>query len=179
MKKNTSSNLTSGETSYTSTGHDKQEPSSPPKSSDSITFTVSKEKLDELKNIKQETVQNESVPSGLKTLSILSMIGSGFVVLMYLAIIVGIVMGLGLGGFAVIVFAIILIPFILKFIGALRMYKGKKSGYYMYMIPSIIMNSILVLSIVNGNQNSQLITAIFLTLIMIVFAVIFYNYKDQ
>ena len=76
MKKNTSSNLTSSDKSFTSTGLEKQESSSP---SDSITFTVSKEKLDEIKNSKQDTLQHEPVPTGLKTLSVLSMIGSGSV----------------------------------------------------------------------------------------------------
>ena len=176
MKKNTNSNLTSSEKSFTSKGLEKQESSSP---SDSITFTVSKEKLDELKNSKQDTLQHEPVPTGLKILSVLSMISSGFVILVYLALMGGALGSNYLGTFSVIVFAIILIPFILKFVGALRMYKGKKSGYNIYMIPSVIMILLMIFSIVNGNQNPQIISAIFVTLSMTIFAVIFYNYKED
>ena len=176
MKKNTNSNLTSSEKSFTSKGLEKQESSSP---SDSITFTVSKEKLDELKNSKQDTLQHEPVPTGLKILSVLSMISSGFVILVYLALMGGALGSNYLGAFSVIVFAVILIPFILKFVGALRMYKGKKSGYNIYMIPSVIMILLMIFSIVNGNQNPQIISAIFVTLSMTIFAVIFYNYKED
>jgi len=176
MKKNTNSNLTSSEKSFTSKGLEKQESSSP---SDSITFTVSKEKLEELKNSKQDTLQHEPVPTGLKILSVLSMISSGFVILVYLALMGGALGSNCLGTFSVIVFAVILIPFILKFVGALRMYKGKKSGYKIYMIPSIIMILLMIFSIVNGNQNPQIISAIFVTLSMTIFAVIFYNYKED
>ena len=176
MKKNTSSNLTNGEKSFTSTGLEKQESSS---SSDSITFTVSKEKLDELKNSKQNKAQNEPVPTGLKILSVLSMISSGFVILVYLAMMGGALGSNYLGAFSLIIFAILIIPFILKFVGALRMYKGKKSGYNIYMIPSVIMILLMIFSIVNGNQNPQIISAIFVTLSMTIFAVIFYNYKED
>ena len=178
MKKNTSSNLTSSDKSFTSTGLEKQESSSP---SDSITFTVSKEKLDQLKNSTQNTVKNRPVPKWLKISSILSMIGSGFVILVYLAII-GVVISnsyANLGVLSAIVFGIILIPFILKFIGALRMYKGKKSGYNIYMIPSVIMILLMIFSIVNGSQNTQIISAIFVTLSMTIFGVIFYSYKED
>ena len=176
MKKNTNSNLTSSEKSFTSKGLEKQESSSP---SDSITFTVSKEKLDELKNSKQDTLQHEPVPTGLKILSVLSMISSGFVILVYLALMGGALGSNYLGAFSAIVFVVLLIPFILKFVGALRMYKGKKSGYNIYMIPSVIMILLMIFSIVNGNQNPQIISAIFVTLSMTIFAVIFYNYKED
>ena len=128
---------------------------------------TSKETDDQLKN-------NISVPEGLKTLSIFSLIGSGLLTLLYL----------GIGLFNIVpylnlFFIVFSIPFALKFAGALKMYKGQKSGYKIYMIPSIILNFVLGMSIVFGYQSSQLIGAIILTGLMIIFSIIFYNYKNQ
>lgn len=52
--------------------------------SGSVTVTISSEKIEELKNKKLDTIQTTSVPNGLKTLSVLSMIGSGFCALLFL-----------------------------------------------------------------------------------------------
>ena len=120
--------------------------------------------------------KNTSVPEGLKTLSILSMVGSGLLTLIYLGL------GLFIGedeAFFSFLFMAISIPFALKFVGALKMYKGQKSGYKIYMIPSIILNLLLGTSIVFGYQSGQIVGATILTGLMIVFAIIFYNYKGQ
>jgi len=146
--------------------------SSSSNSSDSITVTISKEKIEQLKNRKLDIDQIVSVPVGLKILSILSMIGSGFFGLIFLGFIFG---GFGLASIFFLVFAGL---FVLKFIGALKMYQGKKSGYNVYMIPSIILNIIFVLSILNGYQD-QLISAILFVFLMITFLILFHNYKDQ
>ena len=171
MKKNTSSNLTSSEKSFTSTGLEKQESSSP---SDSITFTVSKEKLDELKNSTEETGQNKPVPTGLKILSVLSMIGSGFFIL----IAIGLIFKGGLLVILLIIYSLFITAFVYKFIGALEMYKGKKSGFKKYIIPSILMNILFIFSLVGGYQKDEL-GAIVLISAMIIFAVIFYTYKEH
>jgi hypothetical protein len=172
MKKNTSSNLTSSDKSFTSTGLEKQESSSP---SDSITFTVSKEKLDEIKNSKQDTLQHEPVPTGLKTLSVLSMIGSGFFIL----IIFGLILRSTYSAILAFVYLVFLVPYIYKFLGALEMYKGKKRGFKMYIIPTIIMTILYIGSVIGGYQDSQLGFAIFTIFSSIVFALIFYSYKDR
>ena len=169
MKKNTSSNLTSGEKSFTSTGEDKQE------STDSITFTDSKEKLDELKNSTAETVQNMHVPTGLKILSILSMIGSGFFIL----ILFGLILRSMSSVILAFIYLLFLVPYVYKFLGALEMYKGKKRGFKMYIIPTIIMTILYIGSVIGGYQDSQLGFAIFTIFSSIVFALIFYTYKDR
>ena len=114
-----------------------------------------------------------SVPEGLKTLSIFSMIGSGLLTLLYL--------GIGLFNilpYLSLFFVVFSIPFVLKFVGALKMYKGQKSGYKIYMIPSIILNFLLGMSIVFGYQENPL-SAIIFTGLLIGFSISFYNYKDQ
>ena len=100
------------------------------------------------------------------------MIGSGFFGLIFLGFIFG---GFGLASIFFLVFAGL---FVLKFIGALKMYQGKKSGYNVYMIPSIILNILFGLSIISGYQD-QLISAILFVFLMITFSILFHNYKDQ
>ena len=173
MKKNNSSNLTGGDASFTSRGLEKQESSS---SSDSITFSDSKEKLDELKNRTEETGQNKPVPTGLKILSVLSMIGSGFFILIAMGLIFK---GGLLGGLILlIIYSLFITAFVYKFLGALEMYKGKKSGFKKYIIPSILMNIIFIFSLIGGYQKDEL-GAIVLISAMIIFAVIFYTYKEH
>ena len=115
-----------------------------------------------------DEIKKQNLPGGLKILGILSMIGSGFIGLIVLNL-VGqqtdifiLSTNIGLAAF-----------FILKFIGALKMYKGKKSGYNIYMIPSIIITLLLILSIIAGFQTTQLAAAIIVSLLMIMFAVFF------
>ena len=174
MKKNTNSNLTSGEKSFTSRGLEKQE-SSP--SSDSITFTVSKEKLDELKNSTEEKVQNMPVPTGLKILSVLSMIGSGFFILIAIGLLFTNLSYLG-GLILIIIYSLFIIAFVYKFLGALEMYKGKKSGFKKYIIPSILMNILFIFSLIGGHQKDELGATVLISA-MIIFAVIFYTYKEH
>ena len=74
-----SSILKNSESSTTTLSRNMPESSSSSNSSDSFTVTISKEKIEELKNRKLDIEQKQTyVSAGLKTLSILSMIGSGF-----------------------------------------------------------------------------------------------------
>ena len=141
--------------------------------SGSVTVTISSEKIEELKNKKLDTIQTTSVPNGLKTLSVLSMIGSGFFALLFLRQTFS-----GFGGFGF-NFLIFTVPFVLKFIGAMKMFKGKKAGYKTYLVPSIVFNVLLGSSIVTGYQNNNLIGSILFVGSMIIFSIIFYNYKDD
>ena len=168
-----SSILKNNDSSKRSVTSNRDEFSSSSNSSDSFTVTISKEKIEKLKNRKLDTDQIVSVPEGLKILSILSMIGSGFFVLMFLGFIF--FAGFDVASFLFLVFAG---PFVLKVIGALKMYQGKKSGYNIYMIPSIILNILFGLSIISGYQ-AQLISAILFVFLMITFSILFHNYKDQ
>ena len=149
----------------------RKEDTSGSNSSGSFTVTISKEKIEELKSKKLDSVQIDSLPGGLKTLCILSMLGSGLWALVYLAITISMKFGLG------VTFLIFTIPFVLKFIGALKMLKGKKSGYKTYMITSIIFNVLLGFLILFGYQKQQLIFPILFVGSMIIFSIIFYNYK--
>ena len=169
-----SSILKNNDSSKRSVTSNRDEFSSSSNSSDSFTVTISKEKIEQLKNRKLDTDQIVSVPEGLKILSILSMIGSGFFALIFL----GFILFAGFG-VASILFLVFAGPFVLKVIGALKMYQGKKSGYNIYMIPSIILNIFFGLSIVTGNQADQLISSILFVFLMITFSILFHNYKDQ
>tara|TARA_B110000114_G_scaffold134173_1_gene140689 strand:- start:2087 stop:2773 length:687 start_codon:yes stop_codon:yes gene_type:complete len=169
-----SSILKNNDSSKRSVISNRDEFSSSSNSSDSFTVTISKEKIEQLKNRKLDTDQIVSVPEGLKILSILSMIGSGFFALIFL----GFILFAGFG-VASILFLVFAGPFVLKVIGALKMYQGKKSGYNIYMIPSIILNIFFGLSIVTGNQADQLISSILFVFLMITFSILFHNYKDQ
>ena len=168
-----SSILKNNDSSKRSVTSNRDEFSSSSNSSDSFTVTISKEKIEQLKNRKLDTVQIVSVPVGLRILSILSMIGSGFFVLISLGFIFA---GFGVASILFLVFAG---PFVLKVIGALKMCQGKKSGYNIYMIPSIILNISFGLSIVTGYQADQLIFSILFVFLMITFSILFHNYKDQ
>ena len=168
-----SSILKNNDSSKRSVTSNRDEFSSSSNSSDSFTVTISKEKIEQLKNRKLDTVQIVSVPVGLRILSILSMIGSGFFVLISLGFIFA---GFGVASILFLVFAG---PFVLKVIGALKMCQGKKSGYNIYMIPSIILNIFFGLSIVTGYQADQLISSILFVFLMITFSILFHNYKDQ
>ena len=144
-----------------------EDSSSSSKASGSLSVTISPEKIEELKT---KTLSHKNItPDGLKILCILSMIGSGFISLIFF--------GLIFSSFTIGIFFLILtIPFVLKFIGALRMCKAKKNGYLMYMIPSILLNILFFLSLITGSQ-TQPFTAAFFTLTMIVFSIIFHSYK--
>ena len=168
-----SSILKNNDSSKRSVTSNRDEFSSSSNSSDSFTVTISKEKIEQLKNRKLDTDQIVSVPVGLRILSILSMIGSGFFVLIFLGFIFA---GFGVASILFLVFAG---PFVLKVIGALKMCQGKKSGYNIYMIPSIILNIFFGLSIVTGYQADQLISSILFVFLMITFSILFHNYKDQ
>ena len=172
---NQSSILKNSESTSKTTRPNRPESSSSSNSSDSFTVTISKQKIEELKNRKLDIEEKQTyVSAGLKTLSILSMIGSGFWLIIFFVLIARYT------NIAVIfIFLIFLFPFILKFIGALRMFKGKKSGYKIYMIPSIILNIIFILSILTGHQNHNLIGAIIFTFSMIIFSFIFHSYKGK
>ena len=153
--------------SSTSTTKKLEESSPSTKDQESFTVTISPEKIEELKT---KTLYHKNItPDGLKILCILSMIGSGFFILIFFVLIFSrFIIG--------IFFLLLAIPFFLKFIGALRMYKAKKNGYLMYMIPSILLNILFFLSLITGNQK-QPFTAAFFTLTMIVFSIIFHSYK--
>ena len=140
---------------------------------DSFTVTISKEKIEKLKNRKLDTDQIVSVSEGLKILSILSMIGSGLISIIYFVLIFN-----GFSAALSLIFLIITVPFVFKFIGALRMYKAKKNGFLIYMIPSIIINFFFFISLFSETQ-TQPIIILFLTIVMIVFSVIFNNYKKH
>lgn len=115
---------------------------------------------------------NISVPKGLKILSVLSMVGSVLIILIlaYLGFNLNIKWS----------FLIVLsIPFALKFVGALKMCKGQGSGYIIYMIPSIILNTLLIINIVFGYQSENIVAAIVLTGLMIVFLILFSYYMEQ
>ena len=115
---------------------------------------------------------NISVPKGLKILSVLSMVGSVLIILIlaYLGF------NLNIKWFFLIVLSI---PFALKFVGALKMCKGQESGYIIYMIPSIILNTLLIINIVFGYQSENIVAAIVLTGLMIVFLILFSYYIEQ
>lgn len=137
-----------------------------------FTVTISKEKIEELKNRKLDTQQTQdSVPDGLKILSVLSMIGSGLISIIYFVLILN-----GFSAALSVIFLIITVPFVFKFIGALRIYKAKKNGFLIYMIPSISINILFFLSLFSETQ-TQPIIILFLTIVMFVFSVIFYSYK--
>lgn len=153
--------------SSSSTTKKLEESSFSTKDSGSFTVTISPEKIQELKT--KTLFKKNITPDGLKILCILSMIGSGFFILIFfISIFFRFVIG--------ILFLLIAIPFFLKFIGALRMYKAKKNGYLMYMISSILVNILFFFSLITGNQ-TQPFTAAFFTLTMIVFSIIFHSYK--
>ena len=162
-----SSILKNNDSSERSLSLKKLEDSSSSSSSGSFTVTISPEKIEELKT---KTLSHKNIiPDGLKILCILSMIGSGFFILIFFVLIFSrFIIG--------IFFLLLAIPFFLKFIGALRMYKAKKNGYLMYMIPSTLLNILFFLSLITGNQ-TQPFTAAFFTLTMIVFSIIFHSYK--
>ena len=168
-----SSILKNNDSSKRSVTSNRDEFSSSSNSSDSFTVTISKEKIEQLKNRKLDTDQIVSVSVGLRILSILSMIGSVFFVLIFLGFMFA---GFGVESILLLVFAG---PFVLKVIGALKMCQGKKSGYNIYMIPSIILNIFFGLSIVTGYQADQLISSILFVFLMITFSILFHNYKDQ
>ena len=168
-----SSILKNNDSSKRSVTSNRDEFSSSSNSSDSFTVTISKEKIEQLKNRKLDTDQIVSVSVGLRILSILSMIGSVFFVLIFLGFMFA---GFGVESILLLVFAG---PFVLKVIGALKMCQGKKSGYNIYMIPSIILNISFGLSIVTGYQADQLIFSILFVFLMITFSILFHNYKDQ
>ncbi len=167
---NQSSILKNSDSSSGSFSSKKQEVSpSSSKKSGSFTVTISPEKIEELKT-KSLSYKNIT-PDGLKILCVLSMIGSGLLsLLFFIFIFAGFSFSVG------VVFLIFTIPFVFKFIGALRMYKAKKSGYLMYMIPSIILNILFFLSLLTGNQKDPLFVFLFI-LIMIGFSIIFHSYK--
>jgi len=167
-----SSILKNNDSSKRSVTSNRDEFSSSSNSSDSFTVTISKEKIEQLKNRKLDTVQIVSVPVGLRILSILSMIGSGFFVLISLGFIFA---GFGVASILFLVFAG---PFVLKVIGALKMCQGKKSGYNIYMIPSIILNIFFGLSIVTGYQADQLISSILFVCLASLVGCIFQRCSD-
>lgn len=168
-----SSILKNNDSSKRSVTSNRDEFSSSSNSSDSFTVTISKEKIEKLKNRKLDTDQIVSVSEGLKILSILSMIGSGLISIIYFVLIFN-----GFSAALSLIFLIITVPFVFKFIGALRMYKAKKNGFLIYMIPSIIINFFFFISLFSETQ-TQPIIILFLTIVMIVFSVIFNNYKKH
>ena len=141
-----SSILKNSDNSTITSSSNKEDKSSPNKPG-SFTVTISPEKIEELKT---KSLSHKNItPDGLKILCILSMIGSGFISLIFFVSI--------FSSFTTGIFLLIFtIPFVFKFIGALRMYKAKKNGYLMYMIPSILLNILFFLSLITGNQTQPL-----------------------
>ena len=123
---------------------------------------------------KSDEIKKYNLPGGLKILSILSMIGSVFIGLIMLTL-----AGQQRVDFILFLYICLTAAFVLKFIGALKMFKGKKSGYKIYMIPNVIINILLILSIIRGDQTDQIEGAIILSLSMIMFAVFFYTFKEN
>lgn len=169
-----SSILKNSESSSTSFSPHKPKSSASSNSPDSFTVTISKEKIEELKNRKLEISQKYSAaPTGLQTLSIISMIGSGLFSFIYFIL----TFSEDFNNFGRIIFLISTTLFFLKFIGAWRMFHAKKSGFLIYMIPSIIINILLFISLVSGNQIFTG-TVLFIFIIMVVFSIIFNGYKE-
>lgn len=169
---NQSSILKNSESSSKTTRSSRPEASLSSQPSGQFTVTISKEKIEELKNRKLDTQQTQAhVPDGLKILSLLSMIGSGLISVIYFVLIFN-----GFSATLSVIFLIITVPFVLKFIGALRMYKGKKNGFLIYMVPSFIINIIFFISLFSKTQ-TQPETILFITIVMIIFSVIFNSYK--
>ena len=159
--------LTNSTTSPTSSSPSQREtPSS--NSSGSFTVTISPEKIEELK--KKNINTKNSAPDGLKVLCVLSMVGSCFWMLCFLLL-------LSSSNIILIIGAGIMAPiFVLKFIGAFRTYKLKKSGFLMYTIPSIIVIIMMIVSLIQGTQDDPVFA--FVTIISwFVFLTLFYSYK--
>ena len=139
--------------------------------SSSFTVTISPEKIEELKNKKIDN--NDMAPKGLKTLCVLSMIGSGIMGLAFL---------FSLASFWNIFVAFSMffmcLFFVLKFIGAYRMYNLKKNGYLMYTITSSIFIILIFLSLITGYQR-DVITVSILLIFMSVFLYLFVGYKKH
>ena len=140
--------------------------------------TTLQENTSDLSN-RKTSPQHHEYPEGLKVLSILSMIGSGLMGLLFFIMFV-INMGAGSGyGRMVALGSIILFPFYLfKFIGALKMYKLKKSGFLMYCIANISY-IIFVSATVFGGYQRDLGFPLFMILSSIIFLIIFYSYKKH
>ena len=122
-----------------------------------------------LPNINDNISQNGSI---IKIISILSMIGSSFWILTFLYLFFEISEGFRY------VFIFFIIVIILKFWGALIMYKLKKSGFVIYSICNIIFTLLLFFSILNGDQQNNLLFAWAIVILSSIFLTTFYNYKN-
>lgn len=142
--------------------------------SGSVTFTISREKIEEMKNRKQNNISGENkVSEALRIISILSMAGSGGFILIFFIFFVKFDSLLGF-----MIFLIFGGAFSLKFLGAWRMYRREKRGYLIYMVPSIILNALFIFSIISGNQRDVLF-AVIVTIVMILFSFLFHKYKVE
>ena len=165
-----SSILKNNDSSKRSVTSNRDEFSSSSNSSGSFTVTISPEKIEELKN----KVRNKSViaPKGLKTLCIISVVGSALMIFSCFIVIAT------YPPFIVIVMVLFMAIFVLKIIGALRMYNLKKNGFLMYMIPSLIITLLMLFSLLVGDQDDT-IYAIFYILSWSSFLYLFSTYKKH
>ena len=142
--------------------------------------TTLQENTSDLSN-RKTSPQHHEYPDGLKVLSILSMIGSGLMGLLFILIFsfAGSFFGgyYSPGGTFVILMGLLFVSiFTVKFIGALKMYNLKKSGFLMYSIANIIWIVIVGMSLANQEQTGW---SLFTLLSSIVFLIIFYSYKKH
>lgn len=137
--------------------------------SGSVTFTISREKIEEMKNkALNKSSKGLKVSRGLRIISALSMFGSGVNILVGLSAI------FFTRGFLTL---LIFIPFLFKFLGAWRMYNGEKSGYLIYMVPSILLNMYIIILLIAGYE--VIFSVSITTSSMIVFTILFYNYREE
>jgi len=165
-----SSILKNNDSSKRSVTSNRDEFSSSSNSSGSFTVTISPEKIEELKN----KIRNKSViaPKGLKTLCIISVVGSALMIFICFIVIAT------YPPFIAIVMVLFMAIFVLKIIGALRIYNLKKNGYLMYMIPSLIITLLMLFSLLVGSQDDP-IYAIFEILSWSSFLYLFSTYKKH
>ena len=165
-----SSILKNSDSSKRSVASNRDESSSS-NSSGSFTVTISPEKIEELKN--KVTNKSVIVPNGLKTLCILSIVGSALMIFICFIVI---------ATYPALI-AIFMVPFmaifVLKIIGAFRISNLKKNGYLMYMIPSFIITFLMLFSLLVGAQSADPIYAIFEILSWSSFLYLFSTYKKH
>ena len=127
--------------------------------------------------LKSEDNNENKTPDGLKITSILSMIGTGIWIFMFIYLLIE--DSKYSNAIVILLFVLFILILILKFIGALKMYRLHKSGFVMYFIGNIIFSIVWLISIINGYQENQLELAWGMVFSHVIFLIIFYNYKKQ
>lgn len=117
----------------------------------------------------KESIQNKSK---IKIVSVLSMIGTSFWILTFLFLLFEPTF-LNISKYIFIFFVILLM---LKFWGALNIYKLKKGGFNIYRVCNIIFTLFMLFSILSGHQEN-LLFAWSMVILFSVFLIIFNNFK--